>query len=108
VYLKIQESDNETEFVPQNSMVITDPSVINQFQHLKKVLILENLYEIAKTIMQLSKDTKLNPGTVKRHLIDLEEAGLIMLAKKEMSEKRIVKKFYRVTAKEFIIQYRWP
>ena len=108
MFIKIQESDNETEFLPMDSKLITDPSVINQFQHLKKRLILENLYEIAKTIMQLSKDTKLNPGTVKRHLIDLEEAGLIMLAKKEMSEKRIVKKFYRVTAKEFIIQYRWP
>jgi DNA-binding transcriptional ArsR family regulator len=91
-----------------DSKLITDPSVINQFQHLKKLLILENLYEIAKTIMQLSKDTKLNPGTVKRHLRDLEEAGLIMLAKEKMSEKRIKMKFYRVTAKEFIIQYRWP
>ena len=108
MYLKIQESDNETEFMPQNSMVITDPSVINQFQHSVKLIILENLYDKAKTIMQLHKDTGYNPGTVKRHLRDLEEAGLITLAKKEMSEKRIVKKFYRVTAKEFIIQYRWP
>ena len=90
--MKIQESDNETEFVPQNSMVITDPSVINQFQHSVKLIILENLYEIAKTIMQLHKDTGYNPGTVKRHLKDLEGAGLITLAKKEMSEKRIVKK----------------
>jgi len=91
-----------------DSKLITDPSVINQFQHDKKLLILENLYEKAKTIMQLHKDTGLNPGTVKRHLRDLEVAGLIMLAKEEMSEKRIVMKFYRVTAKEFIIQYRWP
>jgi len=106
--MEIQESNHGTEFVPKDSMVITDPSVINQFQHSVKLIILENLYEKAKTIMQLHKDTGYNPGTVKRHLIDLEGTGLITLAKKEMSEKRIVKKFYRVTAKEFIIQYRWP
>ena len=108
MFIKIQESDNETEFLPMDSKLITDPSVINQFQHDKKLLILENLYDIAKTIMQLSKDTNLNPGTVKRHLTDLEKAGLIMLAKEKMSEKRIVMKFYRVTAKEFILQYHWP
>ena len=106
--MEIQESNHGTEFVPQDSKVITDPSVINQFQHSVKLIILENLYEEAKTIMQLHKDTGYNPGTVKRHLRDLERTGLITLAKKEMSEKRIVKKFYRVTAKEFIIQYRWP
>ena len=106
--MEIQESNHGTEFVPQDSMVITDPSVINQFQHSVKLIILENLYEKAKTIMQLHKDMGYNPGTVKRHLRDLERTGLITLAKKEMSEKRIVKKFYRVTAKEFIIQYRWP
>ena len=106
--MEIQESDHGTEFIPKDSMVITDPSVINQFQHSAKLLILENLYDEAKTIMQLHKDTGYNPGTVKRHLKDLEETGLITLAKKEMSEKRIIMKFYRVTAKEFIIQYRWP
>ena len=106
--MEIQDSNNGTEIVPKDSMVITDPSVINQFQHSKKLIILENLYDKAKTIMQLHKDTGYNPGTVKRHLLDLEKSGLIMLAKEEMSEKRIVKKFYRVTAKEFIIQYRWP
>ena len=108
MYIKIQESDNGTEFIPQDSMVITDPSVITQFQHSAKLKILKNLYEQAKTIMQLHKDTGYNPGTVKRHLNDLEKAGLITLAKKEISEKRIIMKFYRVTAKEFIIQYRWP
>lgn len=106
--MEIQESDHGTEFIPKNSMVITDPSVINQFQHSVKCILLENLYDEAKTIMQLHKDTGYNPGTVKRHLKDLEETGLITLAKKEMSEKRIIMKFYRVTAKEFIIQYRWP
>ncbi|QEE17363.1 ArsR family transcriptional regulator [Promethearchaeum syntrophicum] len=106
--IKIQESDHGTEFIPRDSMVITDPSVINQFQHSVKLIILENLYAEAKTIMQLHKDTKYNPGTIKRHLKDLEEAGLITLARKEMSEKRIIMKFYRVTAREFIIQYRWP
>jgi len=106
--MEIQESKRGTEFVPKDSMVITDPSVINQFQHSVKLIILENLYEESKTIMQLHKDTGYNPGTVKRHLRDLERTGLITLAKEEMSEKRIVKKFYRVTAKEFIIQYRWP
>ena len=106
--MEIQESNNGTEFEPKDSMVITDPSVINQFQHPKKLIILKNLYDKAKTIMQLHKDTGYNPGTVKRHLLDLEKNGLITLAKEEMSEKRIVKKFYRVTAKEFIIQYRWP
>ena len=106
--IEIQESDNRKEFLPMDSKLITDPSVINQFQHSKKLIILENLYDKAKTIMQLHKDTGYNPGTVKRHLRDLERTGLITLAKKEMSEKRIVKKFYRVTAKEFIIQYRWP
>jgi len=108
VSIKIQESGHGTEFIPQDSLVITDPSVINQFQHSAKLKILENLYEQAKTIMQLHKATGYNPGTVKRHLNDLEKAGLITLAKKEISEKRIIMKFYRVTAKEFIIQYRWP
>jgi DNA-binding MarR family transcriptional regulator len=58
--------------------------------------------------MQLHKDTGYNPGTVKRHLKDLEAAGLITIAKVAMSEKKIKMIFYRVTAKEFIIQYRWP
>lgn len=89
-------------------MVITDPKVITQFQHPVKLILLENIFNEAKTIMQLHKTTGYNPGTVKRHLKDLEAAGLITLAKEAMSEKRIVMKFYRVTAKEFVVQYRWP
>ena len=108
MHTKIQEPKNGSEFEPQDSMVISDPAVINRFQHSVKLKILEQIYDEAKTIMQLHQQTGYNPGTVKRHLKDLEEAGLITLAKVAMSEKRIIMKYYRVTAKEFVVQFRWP
>ena len=87
---------------------IVDPNVISLLMHTKKSAILELLLVKDKTIMILSKETGWNPGTIKRHLIDLIDGGLVVDSRIELNKHRIMLKFYRATAKSFTFQYKWP
>ena len=59
-------------------------------------------------IIELKNATKMNPGTVKRHINDLLDHGLVQQTRLEKNMYSITEKYYRATAKTFIIQLRWP
>ena len=91
-----------------DELEIVDPNVISLLMHDKKSAILELLLVRDKTIMILSKETGWNPGTIKRHLIDLIDGGLVVDSRFELNKHRIMLKYYRAAAKHFTFQYSWP
>ncbi|MCG3220025.1 MAG: ArsR family transcriptional regulator [Candidatus Heimdallarchaeota archaeon] len=89
-------------------ITITDPSAVPTVFHKKKSTILKLLIEKEMTIIGLKHATGMNPGTIKRHLNDLLEYGLIFISKTQISEHSIVMKFYRAIAKEIKFDIKWP
>ena len=88
--------------------VISDPSVVSVLFHEKKQAILNLLLKKELNIMELKKETKLNPGTIKRYLDDLVSKDLAILTRKVQNEYGFFLKYYRATAKSFIIHIEWP
>ena len=89
----------------KDEIIITDPSLIMIVIHEKKKQILKLLLENALTIQELKKATNLNPGTIKRHLDDLVKNKLVYVSDIQTNNYNIVMKFYRATAKKFIINF---
>ena len=58
--------------------------------------------------MELKKETNLNPGTIKRYLDDLVSKDLVRLTRKVQNEYGFFLKYYRATAKLFVIHIEWP
>jgi transcriptional antiterminator len=103
---KPEDSDDSSD-IPE-SKVISDPSVVPVLFHKQKQLILKLLLEKEFNIMELKQETNLNPGTIKRYLDDLVSKELIFLARKVQNEYGFFLKYYRATAKSFIIHIEWP
>ncbi|MHA1746092.1 MAG: winged helix-turn-helix domain-containing protein [Promethearchaeota archaeon] len=99
------ETSSGTISQPQlESLTVTDSELALTILHGKKKMILSLLLNNAMTIQEIKKETGLNPGTIKRHLIDLMSSDLIDMVKEERSEKyNINMKFYRAKAKEIRI-----
>ncbi len=95
-------------FIPAQQLVIKDPNVIPSFNHEKKQILLKILLREAKTIMELSNATGINPGTVKRHISDLQNKGIVVIARTQINQKRILLKYYRSAALHFIFHFEWP
>jgi len=95
-------------FEPADELQITDPEIIQHLIHDKKKILLEILIHAPLTIMDISKEMDLNPGTVKRHLTDLISAKLVINSHEEFNEKRIILKYYRTVARRFIFHFEWP
>jgi len=105
-YKKPPESTNEVT-IPE-SKTINDPTVIPVLFHEKKQMILNLLLENELNIMELKHQTNMNPGTIKRHLDDLVSKELAFISQKVKNKYGIVLKYYRATAKSFIIHIEWP
>jgi len=101
------DSDRISEF-PLSSTTITDPALVLLLLHETKRIIINLLCRSALNIQQLKEATNINPGTIKRHLTDLENAGLVMVAEERLNEYNIKMKFYRATAMEFKIEITLP
>ena len=95
-------------FEPEEEMLLTNPEVIPIITHEKKKQILELLFSQEMTIMEISKATEWNPGTVKRHLMDLLNAKIVIIAREEFNQKKILLKYYRAAAKHFTLHFEWP
>ena len=106
VYHKTQESDEEV-CIPEKK-TINDPTVIPVLFHEKKQMILNLLLENELNIMELKHQTNMNPGTIKRHLDDLVSKELAFISQKVKNKYGIVLKYYRATAKSFVIHIEWP
>ena len=102
------QNNPQTTFKPEEEIEITNPALIPLINHDKKRVILELLLNQEKTIMQLSTETGWNPGTIKRHIVDLVKGNLIKESRTSLNIHRIKLKFYRVVAKHYIFHYEWP
>ncbi len=80
---------SQDDYVPEDEIQIHNPQIVQLINHVKKRVILELLLNRSKTIIQLSRETGWNPGTVKRHLTDLLNGDLIVKAKIEINKHRI-------------------
>ena len=88
--------------------IITEPEAVPILFHSTKQKILEILIEREMTIIDLKRSLGLNPGTIKRHLDDLIEAGLVVQVRTMENKYKVVMRFFRSTAKCFIVNLRWP
>jgi predicted ArsR family transcriptional regulator len=92
----------------KEEQIISDPSAVPVIFHKQKGEILKILIEREMTIIDLKHKTKLNPGTIKRHITDLLEKELIFISREQISEFGVVMKFYRAVAKKFTFKLEWP
>jgi len=88
--------------------VITDANTLPVLFHEKKQTLLKILIDQEMNIIDLKNITGLNPGTIKRHLTDLLEKELIRIVRTEQNIYGVTMKFYRATAKQFVVNIRWP
>jgi DNA-binding transcriptional ArsR family regulator len=91
-----------------DQLVITDPSVVPILFHEEKQRVLGMLIQAEHTIQELSTSLKINPGTIKRHITDLTDCYLVVQTRTEINEYGIKLKYYRATAKRFIVNLSWP
>ncbi|MFX0182196.1 MAG: ArsR family transcriptional regulator [Candidatus Hodarchaeota archaeon] len=105
-YDKPEGSDDSSD-IPKTK-VISDPSAVPVLFHKKKQIILNLLLEKELNIMELKQETNLNPGTIKRYLDDLVSKDLAFLTRKVQNEYGFFLKYYRATAKSFIVHIEWP
>lgn len=97
------ESPAPTQII-QESLTVTDSELALTILHGKKKMILSLLLNKSMTIQDIKKETGLNPGTVKRHLLDLMDNNLIIMDKVELSEKYNIRmKYYRAKSKKIRI-----
>jgi DNA-binding transcriptional ArsR family regulator len=89
-------------------LIVSDPGVVPILFHEQKQMILKLLVTQEMTIIDIKKQTNLNPGTIKRHLDDLLEFGLISATREEIGPNSILMRFYRAKARSFLVKIRWP
>lgn len=88
--------------------VISSPDTVPVLFHDKRLEFMKLLIEKEMTIIDLKNATNLNPGTIKRHLTNLVEHGLVIQTRIETNIYGVKMKFYRATAKQFIVDIKWP
>ncbi|MHA1518840.1 MAG: winged helix-turn-helix domain-containing protein [Promethearchaeota archaeon] len=103
-----KENISDTDDLPKETIEITVPSLIMQVMHEKKQLILKEIFKEGRTIQELKNLTKMNPGTVKRHLDELMKHKLVFVEREDRNAYNILMKYYRTTAKHFEIHFRLP
>lgn len=105
---KIQKSNTNIPSDLKTEMLVTNPQDIPTLLHEKKWEILQILIDHEKTIRQLSEEMNINPGTIKRFIIDLEDRHFIEQSRTFQNEYGITLKFYRAIAKKYIIHLELP
>ena len=85
----------------QETIIITDPDTIKRIKMPIKVEILKMLKEQPSekgfTIKEIADKLKKNPGTVKYHMDELAELGVVAIFRLEPTQTGIVQKFYKLT-----------
>ena len=94
----VEESD-----VILDTLEFHDPNVVPHLFHDVKSKILNLLIRQKATLRTIAKELNINPGTIKRHLVDLNEFGLIRIVSEEQNEFGITQIYYRTVAKNFIV-----
>ena len=99
----------ELKDIPSEKL-IEDFETISFFLHKQRSLILNLLIKDEYTIIDLKEKTKLNPGTIRRHLDELIEKELVFLVRTEKTNFGQKMKYYRATARKFLVRinFDWP
>jgi DNA-binding transcriptional ArsR family regulator len=103
-----QNNQSKPPFTPADELVIDNVDAIKLLSHEKVNQILNLLTDRELTIIDLKNELKMNPGTIKRHLDNLLASGLVVITREEINKFQITMKYYRIRAKTFIVQWRWP
>ena len=103
---KVSSSDpREGSSTMEKELIITDPDQISSIVHEKKSIILQFLIKSEYTIRELSSQASINPGTVKRHMTDLEKLGLIQFIREIKNKHGVKLRYFRSVAEKFVLQY---
>lgn len=94
--------------VIKDEILIESPVAIELLLHDQKKKILELLIEKDMNLMELKNVTGINPGTIKRYIFEMKDAGLVIPTIEKMHQNGIRMQFYRAKAKHFVIHFRWP
>ena len=106
-------SENNINTVQENfkrkkELILNDPEVISVFKSEGKQSILNILIREEKNIQDLKNALKMNPGSIKRHIDNLLELGLIVQTREDENSWGVKMKYYRAVAEKFTINYSWP
>ena len=99
----------ELKDIPSEKL-IEDFETIPFFLHKQRSLMLRLLIKDEYTIIDLKEKTKLNPCTIRRHLDELIEKELVFLVRTEKTNFGQKMKYYRATARKFLVRinFDWP
>lgn len=86
---------------------LDDPRV-SVIIHKQKRDILKLLIDNELNIKEIQDLTKINPGTIKRHLDDLVLNNLVIQTQTIKNEFGFVLKYYRAVYKKFTFNVEWP
>ena len=93
----------------QDSQKITSPEIARILLHEDKKHILTLLIQNGEmTIQELSTSSKINPGTIKRHIDDLIRNKLVYKSTQKRSAYNVKMKYYSAVAKKFDIEIKIP
>ncbi|MHA2303646.1 MAG: winged helix-turn-helix domain-containing protein, partial [Candidatus Thorarchaeota archaeon] len=95
--------ENGSTKVPMKDLVvITDSKKIKiLFEPTRASIMFQYLVNASYTVKQLSDELDKNPGTILHHIQKLQDIGVVVQERTEMTPTGIVQRYYRATAKEY-------
>ncbi len=95
--------ENGSTTVPLKDLeVITDSKKIKiLFEPTRASIVFQYLVNASYTVKQLSDELDKNPGTILHHIQKLQDIGVVVQERTEMTPTGIVQRYYRATAKEY-------
>lgn len=104
------DKNSDIDFKTNESFKLKDPDdpKLSIVVHKQKREVLKVLIENELNIKEIENITKINPGTIKRHLDDLVANGLVQQTQTVKNEYGFVLKYYRAVVKKLIVNFEWP
>ena len=87
----------------QSVLEVDNPKRAQALIHKDKQLIIKHLIQQEYKIIELKSLCKINPGTIKRHLDNLIELGLVFPPRIKINRRNVKEKYYRAIAQKFIV-----
>jgi predicted ArsR family transcriptional regulator len=103
----VKKKNNIANFTILDEITFNTPDVVPTLFHKKKQLILKKLIIKEMTIYDLKTDLRMNPGEIRRHILDLIDKGLIIQTKLIRNKMGMNLKYYRAKAKNYIVHLSW-
>ncbi len=103
----VKKKNNTDDSKILDEIIFNTPEVVSSLFHKKKQLILEKLIIKEMTIYDLKTELRMNPGEIRRHILDLADKGLIFQTKTVRNKMGMTLKYYRAKAKNYIVHLSW-